>query len=700
MLQSLVQAQNHSGDDATDLRSRRWFVCLVLALLIAAAYSPVVNCDFVDYDDSDYVTNNPNIRGGLTWQGISWAFTTGWAANWHPLTWISHMIDYDLFHGTPLGSHLGNVALHIANSVLLLLCLEYLTGAFWRSAVVAAFFAFHPLHVESVAWVAERKDVLSTFFWIIAVWLYAAYARRDAHPDRRRKLLYSLALAAFALGLLAKQMVVTLPCFLLLLDFWPLRRHVSARQLLVEKIPFVLLSAGASIATIIAQSEGGAVQSLVKYSLSARLANVPVAYMRYLGKIFWPAALKIFYPYVQDWSPWLVTACAAGLAAVTVFALRRWRRQPYLAIGWFWFLGILVPTIGIVQVGEQSIADRYTYVPSVGIFIMVVWSAADASVGRALARWAGAVAASAAVSVCFVLTFFQVGYWHDTGSLFGHAAAVGANNYLAYYNLGSYLAKLRDTTNAIFYLKRCIEIDPSYPRAYNNLAYVEIEKGQWDEAITNLRHAVLLRPLYPEAWVNLGRAYTAKGEPKLAIESFEKSLVDRPDSVDTHFRLADLFIGEKEYARALSHLRAVVAQQPRNGYYHAKLANGLVAARNFPDAINEYEIALKLQPDMPDACNNLAWILATSTNPAWRDGPLAVGLSSHAVKLTGGSDPLYLGTLAASCAEDGRFDDAAHAASTAEMHARLTSNAALAASLAAQTRLYQNHQPFRDANIQ
>ncbi len=351
-------------------------ICLLLALVTALLYWPITSHDFVSFDDQEYITENPHVTPGLTWDGIAWAMSAGYASNWHPLTWISHMADCSLYGLHPGGHHLTNLLLHVANTVLLFLLLYQLTGAVWRSACVAALFAWHPVHVESVAWASERKDVLSTLFWILTLIAYSHFKSQISNL-RSRQMWYFAALIFFALGLMCKPMLVTLPFVLLLLDFWPLQAaspgHPRAwPRLLVEKIPFFLLAGIASVVTYLVQKHGGAVSSLEVAPLSSRLANALVAYLRYVGKSIWPAHLAAMYPYVKHWPAlWVITA-AVLVAGLSILFLLRARTSPWLIVGWLWFLGTLVPTIGLVQVGAQSMADRYTYIPGIGLFLLLV----------------------------------------------------------------------------------------------------------------------------------------------------------------------------------------------------------------------------------------------------------------------------------------------------------------------------------------
>lgn len=679
---------------------RRWLVSAALALVTCLAYAGVVHCGFVDYDDPSYILKNTSIQHGLHWSSVVWAFTTGWASNWHPLTWISHMVDFDLFGRQPLGYHMENVLWHAANAVILFWWLEYLTGAFWRSAIVAAFFALHPFHVESVAWISERKDLLSTFFWIVTAWFYVAYVRQRPGSSRRR-LFYGGALFFFLVALLCKPMVVTLPCVLLLLDFWPLRRTESWGRLAWEKAPFFLLSASDSVVTVIVQKTGGAVASLAKYPMVSRVENTPIAYARYVEKIFWPSGLTMYYRHVDRWPLWIVAATTLFLVLVTLMAFRVRRVRPYLVVGWLWFLGMIFPTVGLLQVGIAAMADRYSYLSSVGIFIAVAWFVQDWLLSRP-ARVREAVQFVTALSLlgCGFATARQVTFWKDTGTLFHRAGDVDGGNYIAFYNVGCWLTGLHEYPQAEGFFRRCLRENPEFAYAYNDLAFLEIRNGRYADAVTNLLHALLIRPSYLDAHINLGRAYAATGETAAAITNFAEALRLDPQNPETQAHLGQLYLQERQFDAAILHLKAAAEAQPRNPTYHLDLANAWLAARQMTNAVNNYEIALQLDPNLPEACNNLALIMAASPNPALRDGQLAVSLARHALSLSRVADPALLGTFADACAEAGQFDEAVRAAQQARQLELARTNAPAAASLEAKIVLFNRHEPFRDPSLE
>jgi tetratricopeptide (TPR) repeat protein len=614
------------------------FVCVILVVMVAAVFSGALNCGFVDYDDHVYVVSNPEVQHGLTGRSLEWAFTTGAASNWHPLTWLSHTFDVALYGLKPAGHHLTSLALHAANSVLLLLVLLRMTGAFWRSAFVAAMFALHPLRVESVVWVSERKDVLSGFFWLWSVWAYARYAAGET----KVKYFYEVSVFCFALGLMAKPMVVTLPFLLLLLDFWPLgRQKEGVGKLLVEKIPFFILAAGSSVVTYLVQQKGGSVSYVLP--LGGRLANAAVSYARYLGKTFWPVNLSVLYPHPGHWPAGEVVAAVVFLAVMTGLVAWRAGKQPYLVVGWFWFLGMLVPAIGLVQVGLQSMADRYTYLPLTGIFIMVAWGANDWLGGWRFGRWMLGILGGGAVVACAALTVRQTGYWRDTQTLFTHAVKVTERNYLAYNNLGYFLSNQGKSAEAMGYFQSSLAINPDYEEARNNLGFALAGQGRYQEAAEQYQAALRINPRLTEAHNNLGIALAALGRGAEAMREYQTALEENPRHAEAHNnygialalagRMAEAMeqfiqaIADKEdYAGAHSNLGNALAMQgkleeaarefgislrlePRDSQAHNNLGNVRVQQGKFEEAAGQYKMALALKPENPEAHFNLGYCL-------------------------------------------------------------------------------------------
>ena len=491
-------------------------IALLLVIITLAVFWRVFGLGFVYADDGDYITGNHHVQMGFTAASIRWAFTSGQFANWHPLTWISHMLDVRLFDLRPAGHHAVNLLFHLINVVLLFLLLQKITGARWRSAFVAALFAIHPLHVESVAWVSERKDVLSTFFLFLTIWAYTAYSSR---PSIKRILGVA---GLFAMGLMAKPSLVTLPFALLLLDYWPLRRKGGMR-LVWEKWPLFALSAASAIVTYIVQARIGAVAS--EYPIGIRIANAVVAYVSYISKMFWPVNLAFPYPHPTNTLPtWEVIASGIILTLITILVIRSARRRPYIAMGWFWYLGMLVPMIGIIQVGGQAMADRYTYVPLIGLFIILSWGASEIwgwawkKLGLRRIEWAAPAVGGLVLLPLMVVAWIQVGYWKDSKTLAGHALEVTSGNYLAHHGMGVTLALEGDNEGAIYHFSEALRLHLNQPEDHYFLAVCLSNEGSLDEAIVQYRAAIELRPEYPEAHYNLGVAWYYKGDFREAWE--------------------------------------------------------------------------------------------------------------------------------------------------------------------------------------
>jgi protein O-mannosyl-transferase len=590
-------------------RAAIFAICSVLALATLAAYWPVTRHGFVDFDDPHYIYDNPHVKAGLTWSGVRWAFQSAYASNWHPLSWISHMADCQLYGLNPAGHHLTSLLFHLTNSLLLFLLFRRTTGALWRSLFVAALFAWHPLRVESIAWAAERKDVLSTFFCLLALWAYARYAEVQSQgtEDKSQKestrntqhttLLtppvsryYVLSLFLFALGLMSKPMLVTLPFVLLLLDFWPLGRlqfsnlnsHPSSLwRLLREKLPFFVLALVASIVTYLVQRSGGAVSSLELVPLHSRIANALVAYVRYLSLTFWPAQLAVVYPYSRHLPAGSVIAAALLLAGLSGLFLSRARRQPYLVVGWLWFLGTLVPTIGLVQVGPQCLADRYTYIPSIGLFLLIVWG-----IDTLLDPWPPkrlllSVAGTLALAACLVCTYYQLKYWQDSESLFRHAIAVTRDNYIAHINLGKAL----------------------------------LEQGKLDEAAVHFDTAVHLTPNDPEAQYNLGTVLVMQSKPDEGIACFLEALRLNPEYGEAHGNLGVTLMRQGKTDQGVAHLAAAVRLRPEDSQAHYNLGLALLDLNRPREAADRLAEALRLSPDVPEPHYHLALSLVRQDKP-------------------------------------------------------------------------------------
>jgi protein O-mannosyl-transferase len=521
------------------------YVALFATILIV--YSQVHNFAFLELDDMEAIPANAQVRGGFTWAGILWAFSTGYAANWFPMTWLSHMLDCQLFGLDAGWHHLTNVLIHAVNSALLFALVKRMTGRQWESAFVAFVFALHPLHVESVAWISERKDVLFAFFWFLTTWLYLDFV--EQRTIRR----YLLLVAAFCLGLMSKQMIVTLPFALLLLDAWPLKR-TGVRVLLLEKVPLVVLAIAASVITILVQRHGGAVQSLQEIPFSARAGNAVVSYVAYLANFVWPVGLASFYTYPFHLPAWKVALAALLLVAISVAVLVAWRKRPYLALGWFWYLGTLAPVIGLIQVGYQSRADRYTYVPLIGISIMVAF---------AWPTWKKSSAA--AIAVCgfwLLMTWIQVGYWQDGVTLERHNIAVTDRNYRAHEDLGVELAKRGDYQNALRELYTSVEENPDQAHARNTLGAILFHLGRKEEAIEQYRRGIQIDPQGAQLHMNLGNTLADVGRTDDAIRELNTAVRLKPGMAAAYFGLGRVLVMQGRQAEAIRCFREVLRLEP------------------------------------------------------------------------------------------------------------------------------------------
>jgi protein O-mannosyl-transferase len=528
-----------------------WLIAALLVLVTIALYWPATRYGFINFDDPDSVTANPHVQGGLNWEGVKWAFrNTEQHAYWAPLMWLSHQLAWQLFGPNAWGHHLMNVLLHAVNTALVFLVFRRMTGATWRSLVLAAFFGWHPLRVESVAWVTERKDVLSTLFWLLTLWAYALYVEKSQVPSPKSKVFYWLALGFFALGLMSKAMLVTVPCVLLLLDYWPLERFKpgGAWRLVREKIPFFALAAAASVVTFVVQKHGGAVIAIQNLPLGARIGNALISYCRYLGKLFWPTDLAVFYPHPGYWPMAQVLLAGGLMAGISVLLFTQRRRYPFLLVGWLWFCGTLVPVIQLVQSGEQAMADRFTYMPSLGVLILAIWGVYELT-----RRWRHqvmvlAVAGSAAIVLCLGLTRQQLGYWKDSETLFRHALEVTRNNPLAHKALGDALLKQGQIDEAIRQFQEAIRLQPDDADVHYDLGNSLLKKDQTDEAIHQYREVIRLQPDDADAHNNLGNALLMNGQIDEAIRQFQEVIRLKPDDAEAHNNLG-IALGRKGRTR-------------------------------------------------------------------------------------------------------------------------------------------------------
>jgi tetratricopeptide (TPR) repeat protein len=680
-------------------RSHLFLIYAALVFITAAAFEPVRKNDFIRlYDDGTYVTNNQNIKDGVSIKSIYWAFTTLYAANWHPLTWLSHILDCEFFGLNSSWHHLTNLLFHIANVLLLFYIFYKMTGAIWRSVFVAAVFAIHPLRVESVAWVAERKDVLSSFFWMLTLAIYIWYS---AKPCLKRYLFVAI---SFCLGLMCKPMLVTLPLVLLLMDFWPLRRfRINADEppirsifkLTAEKIPLIVLSAVSSVITFIAQQKGGAMKYAETWPLDTRLVNAMLSYMGYIVKMFYPSSLSVFYPLfsrkesgLQPTISFLLLVIISGLVVWQI------RRRPYLAVGWFWYLGTLVPVIGLVHFGGQAMADRYTYIPLIGIYMMIAWIG-----GEVLERWRSlriyaALLAGLIFCALLVATRTQVGYWQNDETLFSHAVKVTKNNHLAHYNLAKSFESKGQYDKAIENYKQVVQITPSDYETYNNMGAAFLTQGQFDQAVVSYSQSLKIKPDYAIAIYNLGLAKLKQGKYAEAVAQFTRALVITPNSPEAYNELGNAYTGLGKYDLAIKNYEKAIKLKPDyiTAIYNAGMAT--LKQNKYDKTIEYFRKALEQNPDSVIVLNSLAWILATAEDSRFQNPTDAVKYAEKACKLINYNDAAYLDTLAAACASAGIFDQAVQTAEKAFKLAEVNEQEKLANEIQEHLKVYKAKQPW------
>ncbi len=599
------------------------YSALILSTLLV--FRQVRNFGFTNYDDDQYVSKNLHVLNGLTQDGIIWAFTTPHVGNWLPLTWLSFMLDCQLFGPNPGWMHLVNLLLHIANTLLLFAVLRKMTGALWPSAFVAALFALHPLHVESVAWITERKDVLSTLFLMLTLAAYVSYVRH------RSLVRYLLTVLLFILGLLAKPMLVTLPFLLLLLDYWPLKRFSifnfqlpieknpkskiqnlkfaqSFLHLIIEKIPFLVLSAVSSVITFFVQQSSGAVADINILLLHSRVANAFLSYATYIGKMFWPQNLAVFYPFdARTIGPWQVMLCALLLIVVSVLAIRFGRRQKYLFVGWLWFVITLIPVIGLVQSGAQSLADRYTYIPYIGLFIMIAWGLPELLSKWPYRKFALGIAAVLVLTAMGIGTYRQVGYWKNSFTLFTHTIEVTQNNYLAHYNRGDTYVELGRWQDAIEAYKQAIRIKPDYAEAHNNRGVIYDKLGRYQEAIEDFSQAIRIKPDHAEAHYNLGVTYYNLGRYQDAIESYKQAIRIKPDHAKAHCNLGVAYGSLGRYQDAVEAFKQAIRIKPDYADAHYNLGFTYFITGDKSSALEEYKILKTMDAELANKLFNLIY---------------------------------------------------------------------------------------------
>ena len=702
---------------------REILICAVLSVITLFAFWPVGHLGFIIYDDHNYVTENPNVQAGITADSIRWAFTTKHSANWHPVTWLSHMLDCQLFGLNPGGHHWVNLGFHVANTLLLFIVLRTMTKTVWRSALVAALFALHPMRVESVAWISERKDVLSVFFAMLTLWAWTRYVRKA--EGRRQKAdvgnlisdfrpptsgFYWLALGFFALGLMSKPMLVTLPVILLLLDYWPLQRISDFRfrisdfknspqlsnfnHLLFEKLPFAALSLASCAVTVWAQNRGGAVVSVTHLPWYWRIVNSQVFYTAYLEKLFWPVNLAVFYPFKQM-EPWAVAGSALMPIALSVFCIRQVRSHPWLLVGWCWFVVMLLPVIGLVQVGMQATADRYTYLPSIGLFIAMTWGMADLASRSQLWRNGMVMGAMVLILACLLQTREQLHYWRNSVTLFSHVLEVtGENDFEGYFLLGNAYGESGDLDKAAESYRSALQINPDLTKAQAQLGRVLLMQKNFAKAENQFGEVLRLDYENVDAHTGLGYALAAQEKYVEAETEYAIALQLKPNNAAIREALM-LTTRKAELQRTLASLYEMLRSQPTSET-HARIAALLSAQGKFQDAAGHYLEALRLKPDAPEVMNNLAWLLATCPDAHIRDGAQASKYAESACELTNYRVTPMIGTLAAAYAEAGRFDEAIATAKKACALASAAGEQNLLKRNQELLVLYRAHQPYRE----
>ncbi|MEN6407027.1 MAG: tetratricopeptide repeat protein [Thermoguttaceae bacterium] len=732
-----------------------WAICGLLALAVLLVFGQTLSHGFVNIDDGTYVTQNRQVVHGWTGQGVAWSLTACRAGNWHPLTWLSHMADCQLYGVHAWGHHLTNVLLHAMNAVLLFLVLRRMTGSIWPSALTAALFAIHPLRAESVAWVSERKDLLGGLFFFLTLWAYVGYAQ---HRFSWRR--YLTVVVLFALGLMSKPMLVTLPCVLLLLDYWPLGRVASGQwsvasdrsrdsnsasdaascpslatdhrpltTLLLEKLPLFLLSAASCIVTPLAQ--GSAVAPLEMIPFGTRLANALVAYVGYLREFFVPTGLAVFYPYPAAGLPgWNVAAALLLLTSISVVVVVVRRRFPYWLVGWFWYLGMMVPVIGLVQVGSQAMADRYTYLPLVGVAMAVSWSVAQWVAARPRWRPTCEIAATLALLVLMGCAWRQTSYWRDsemlwtralactTGNAFAHnnlglaladrgqnddalvqyqkALAVSPRLTVALGNFGAALAERGQFDEAVAQYQKALQVDPNYGEAYVGLGNVAADRNRWDEAIDLYRKAAALKPDLPEAHANLGAALAERGRWDEAVAEYGKALEISPGYVDAHYNLANAMAAQHQLDRAVDEYQKTLALKPDLAEARNNLGTALWQQRREAEAVAQWQAAIRLRPDLTGSLGQLAWARAASSDDSLRNGPEAVALAQRLVQSSDDPPAQWLDILAAALAESHRFSEAVAVEQRAVAAAQRQGNAENVPPMRERLRLYQAGKTYRE----
>jgi len=587
-----------------------FLICISLVVSILLVFWDVTHHDFIIFDDDEYIYENQHVQDGLTKKGITWAFTSFHSNNWHPLTWIVHMLDCQFFGLRAGMHHLTSLFFHMANTLLLFLLFRKMTGNLWSSAFMSALFAFHPAHVESIAWASEKKDMVSTLFWVLTMWAYMGYTKS---PGILR---YVLVSALFAAGLLAKPMLVTLPFVLLLLDYWPLNRFnpvvqpnggkmpfaaSRAFQLILEKVPLFFIAAASSLITYLAQKEGGVVKTFEAVSLQTRISNGVVSYIRYVWKMIWPDNLAVLYPYPENTPLWQVLTAALLLVAVSCFFIRLARRYDYLAVGWLWFLGTLFPVIGLVQVGAQAMADRYTYIPFIGLFIIIAWG-----IPGLLGEWKyrrkvlGSVA-GILILACMIGSWIQMGHWKDSYTLYSHTARVTSKNYAILNNLGNILVRQRNYKEAADWYREALQARPKSEKAHLNLGIALDKQGKFDQSIYYFSKALQLKPDDAKAHFHLGLTLFRIGKVEGAVEHLNEAIRLSPDDSKVYFHLGHLYLEQGNDDKAGTYFREALQRDPENDRAHCGMGIVSMNRGDFHKAVSSFSEAIRINPAFQEA---------------------------------------------------------------------------------------------------
>jgi tetratricopeptide (TPR) repeat protein len=690
-------------------------ICLALVLVTLVAFEQVRLCEFTFTDDVKFAAANPHVQAGLTRKSVAYAFTTTTTANWMPLTWLSVMLDSQVFGPSSTTFHLMNLFYHLLTVLLLFMVLNRMTGALWRSAFVAAAFAVHPLRVESVAWIAERKDVLSGVFWMLTMLAYIRYAQR---PNVRRYLPVALALT---LGLMAKPMLVTLPCILLLLDYWPLGRlrwdrqnagqelpdsesagltckKTSLGRLIAEKLPLFILVVASCIITFIAQQAEGAVKSLDRVPLGVRLNNALVSYIAYIGKMIWPTRLAVLYPHpghnLPAWKTIIALLMLISVSAGLIYMARRRHDMAPLVVGWLWYIGTLVPVIGLVQVGAQSMADRYTYLPSIGILIMVAWG--PAKLAEKL-KYKNIILGLSSASLLVTLTLctrMQVEHWKNSSALFRHTLEVTSNNYSVHYSYAVVMFSDGYLDEAALHFQKSLRINPGFKKSYDGLSKLLYKQRKFDETIALCKKRLRIGKPDPAIYHRLGMTYLRKGEYPSAIKALKQAVQLKPESAGLHKDLAEAIVKLGNPDVAIKILSEVIELNPNVAPTHNALAQALKSKGRIKKAIFHFGHTVRLQPSSVEALNSAAWIFATHSDPNIADSETAINIAERACELTDYQDPGSLDTLAAAYAAAGRFADAVATAEKALQIIASGDKKERAGEVQSRLELYKQQKPY------